>query len=141
MAHPRDKCPAKDAVCHRCNKKGHVRSQCRSKQVATTEPSATSLQPTATEDIGHLGTVTADIYNCVVHCHFSQWMRAAFQDRHRGSSICNLQKRLHSDWWSKTLLGNKKTSWPIRATISNTRRVHRDTPVQGDQSQAEGLRH
>ena len=58
-SHPRDKCPAKDAVCHRCNKKGHFGSQCLSKQVATIEPPATSSQPTATEDIEYLSTVTA----------------------------------------------------------------------------------
>jgi len=31
--HPRDKCPARDATCHRCNRKGHYSSQCLSKTV------------------------------------------------------------------------------------------------------------
>ena len=29
--HTRDKCPAKDAVCRRCSKKGHFQKVCRSK--------------------------------------------------------------------------------------------------------------
>lgn len=32
--HPREKCPAKDATCHRCQKKVHYSSQCFAKQVA-----------------------------------------------------------------------------------------------------------
>ena len=30
-AHSRDRCPAKDAACHKCKKKGHFSSQCHSK--------------------------------------------------------------------------------------------------------------
>ena len=33
--HGRDKCPAKDATCHKCQKKGHFSSQCFSKRTAT----------------------------------------------------------------------------------------------------------
>lgn len=33
--HNRDKCPAKDATCYKCQKKGHFSSQCFSKQSAT----------------------------------------------------------------------------------------------------------
>ena len=38
--HNRDRCPARDAVCHRCKNKGHYKSQCRTKvlRVITTEP-------------------------------------------------------------------------------------------------------
>ena len=32
--HPREKCPAKDAKCYRCQRNGHFASQCRSKTVA-----------------------------------------------------------------------------------------------------------
>ena len=37
-SHPREKCPAKDAVCHRCHKKGHYGSQCLTKLVSEIEP-------------------------------------------------------------------------------------------------------
>ena len=33
-AHPREKCPAKDAECNRCKKRGHYGAVCRSKTVA-----------------------------------------------------------------------------------------------------------
>ena len=33
--HSRDKCPAKDATCHKCQKRGHFSSQCFSKKAAT----------------------------------------------------------------------------------------------------------
>ena len=32
--HPKEKCPAKDAVCHRCEKKGHYSKQCYTKLVS-----------------------------------------------------------------------------------------------------------
>ena len=39
-AHPRQSCPAKDAICFRCNRRGHYSSQCLSNTVAmiSTEP-------------------------------------------------------------------------------------------------------
>ena len=33
-SHPRDKCPAKDAACHKCGKKGHYNSQCFSQKIS-----------------------------------------------------------------------------------------------------------
>ena len=30
-SHPRERCPAKDVICHRCQRKGHFSSQCLSK--------------------------------------------------------------------------------------------------------------
>ena len=32
-AHPKEKCPAKDAICYKCRKKGHYGAQCLSKNV------------------------------------------------------------------------------------------------------------
>ena len=32
--HSRDKCPAREATCHRCHKKGHYSSQCHTKMEA-----------------------------------------------------------------------------------------------------------
>ena len=33
-SHPRQYCPARDSICHRCNRKGHYAPQCLSKTVA-----------------------------------------------------------------------------------------------------------
>ena len=32
-SHPRSQCPARDAICHKCSKKGQYSSQCRSKRL------------------------------------------------------------------------------------------------------------
>ena len=37
--HSRHSCPARDATCHRCQRKGHYSSQCRSRTVAEVESS------------------------------------------------------------------------------------------------------
>ena len=43
-SHPRDKCPARDAICHRCKRKGHYGIVCRSKTIANTiEATADSI--------------------------------------------------------------------------------------------------
>ena len=36
-AHSRDRCPAKDAACHKCKKKGHFSSQCNSQNTKVDE--------------------------------------------------------------------------------------------------------
>ena len=36
-SHARNSCPAKDAVCHKCKKKGHFALVCKSKVVASVE--------------------------------------------------------------------------------------------------------
>ena len=46
-SYPRDTCPAKDAICHRRNKKGHDSSQCFSKQVSEVTPNSTQVLDTA----------------------------------------------------------------------------------------------
>ena len=33
-SHPYEKCPAKEAICHRCKKKGHYSSQCFTKSIS-----------------------------------------------------------------------------------------------------------
>ena len=52
-AHPREKCPAKDAECHRCKRKGHYGAMCFSKAVAgSVEAAADSM------DVAFLDTLT-----------------------------------------------------------------------------------
>ena len=48
------RCPAKDAICRKCNRKGHYNSQCFSKTVATVSSSELNL------DTAFLGTVRAN---------------------------------------------------------------------------------
>ena len=48
--HPRDKCPAREATCHNCQRKGHNSSQCHSK----------SVTPLTSESQGNLDTTFLD---------------------------------------------------------------------------------
>ena len=50
--HSRGACPAKEAICHKCKKKGHYSAQCFSKGVAEV-----SSQPTSNLDITYLNTI------------------------------------------------------------------------------------
>jgi len=49
-SHPKQSCPAKEVICHKCKKKGHYSSVCRSKAVAT-------LSEESQEDNGFLDTI------------------------------------------------------------------------------------
>ena len=42
--HARDKCPAKDATCHRCQRKGHYSAMCFAKTVSTVSESGSNLE-------------------------------------------------------------------------------------------------
>ena len=58
--HPRQSCPARDATCYRCNRRGHFSSQCLSNTVAMISTSAE--QPPTNhsnqyEDLKYLDTV------------------------------------------------------------------------------------
>ena len=56
---PGDKCPAKTAICHKCNRKGHyAASQCFSKTVSTATQDGEACQ-----DVAYLGPVKAENEN------------------------------------------------------------------------------
>ena len=64
--HTRQQCPAREAVCHKCAKKGHFQSVCRSnKQVATVQ---------AADDGSFLGTVTAQVQTSTGKVGTDPWM-------------------------------------------------------------------
>ena len=44
--HPRLKCPARDAICNKCQKKGHYAKVCRSSQAPTGATTAATYRPT-----------------------------------------------------------------------------------------------
>lgn len=50
--HSRQQCPAREATCHNCNKKGHFKSMCRSKN---------AVDDISDEDFIFLDTVSLDI--------------------------------------------------------------------------------
>ena len=54
--HHRDKCPAKEAMCHRCSKKGHYSTQCFSKNMAR---NMSQVESTNDMDAAYLDTVSA----------------------------------------------------------------------------------
>ena len=64
--HPRSRCPARDAVCSKCQKKGHFAKVCRSKKISKNKVSAAAWSPTlatvgAPESLSKsLGTVTVE---------------------------------------------------------------------------------
>ena len=51
--HPRDKCPARDAICHRCHKKGHYGTCCRTKLDELEEASGSEDMDTISVPIEH----------------------------------------------------------------------------------------
>ena len=53
--HTKEKCPAKDAICRRCSKKGHFRKLCRSKN--TSEPTINQIKE---EEDAFLGVVSSN---------------------------------------------------------------------------------
>ena len=61
--HPRAECPANDATCHRCSKRGHFSSQCRTKQKNVlqvrlgADSDDAAKQPTPTFDYGFLDAI------------------------------------------------------------------------------------
>jgi hypothetical protein len=60
--HPRVHCPARDAICHKCQKKGHYSSQCFSKTIAdvSSEQRQIQLLPNTEEDSDYYDTAYLD---------------------------------------------------------------------------------
>ena len=56
-AHPREKCPAINAECHRCKRKGHYGAMCRSKTIASSVHTCTTTIP-QDEDIAFLDNLS-----------------------------------------------------------------------------------
>ena len=64
--HPRSRCPARDAVCSKCERKGHFAKVCRGRKISKNKVSAAAWSPTlatvgAAESLSKsLGTVTIE---------------------------------------------------------------------------------
>ena len=65
--HPRQKCPARDAIFHRCSKKGHFKSVCRSKAVDDISDNNFS----STGELSLLDTVSSEV--SIVHGGSQPW--------------------------------------------------------------------
>ena len=71
--HARQQCPAREAVCHKCAKKGHFQSVCRS------EKTVAAVQADADDD-GFLGTVTAQVQTSLSKVGIDRWMVELLQN-------------------------------------------------------------
>ena len=74
--HARDKCPAKDAVCHRCKRKGHFMSCCLTK----------SVSELSQESSRHCfsGYTNRQICNILARADNAKWQAHSIQTRYRG---------------------------------------------------------
>jgi hypothetical protein len=57
--HPRSKCPARDAICHNCQKKGHFARVCRSALSTTTGSTATAISQPIFASVSAVNTPSA----------------------------------------------------------------------------------
>ena len=72
--HNRDKCPAKDVACHKCQKKGHFSSQCFSKKPAAQHSvDISSLNATHSSDETIIGASLSEPHIYVVSVNFVCW--------------------------------------------------------------------
>ena len=62
--HPRDQCPAKDAECYKCKKKGHFSSQCLTTTVKAVISSAEVTSPDEDLDLAFLSAVVSTDETC-----------------------------------------------------------------------------
>ena len=62
--HPRQQCSARDTTCHRCSKKGHFKSVCRSKAVDDISGNNSNVT-LSTGELSFLDTVSSEV--SVVH--------------------------------------------------------------------------
>ena len=60
-AHPREQCPARDATCHRCNKRGHFEAQCLTKLKPVSEVESEDELDTAF--LGEVGSAKASVWS------------------------------------------------------------------------------
>ena len=63
-SHPRDQCPAKDAECYKCKKKGHFSSQCLTTTVKAVISSAEVTSPDEDLDLAFLSAVVSTDETC-----------------------------------------------------------------------------
>ena len=92
--HPRQSCPAKDAVCHKCQRKGHYSAQCFSK-MAVKEVTQTEPSPDHLEGPGE-----------------NQWKPSAFQTGHRGRGYSDFGGDIEFHWQGRTAEFKQETVRP-----------------------------
>ena len=95
--HSRQVCPAKDAVCITCKKKGHYSSQCFCHE------SHSSRCNTLWYNTSYISQLLYwwKVQYVLEHHSYRQWTRPAFQIVHRSRSHCNIRSSPLSCWMWK----------------------------------------
>ena len=110
--HPRDKCPARDAICHRCNRKGHYSSQCLSKTVfaasqedmAFQQDSIISEEPVANHYLDAIGTSQESSWSVKLHVD-SQEVTFKIDT---GAEVTAISEKVYQDLQRPTLQKSSK---------------------------------
>ena len=102
--HSRLKCPAKEATCHSCKKKGHSKSQCRSNVSEVTEDCSADLDDTSFLDA--VSDERGSIY-LMKRVPVGEWTHCNFQNRHWSRGVCDHRRDSESPD-SKRRVGKEK---------------------------------
>ena len=98
--HSRQQCPARDAECHTCHKKGHYSAQCFHKSVADVADHY---------DRAYLNTIGADqatMWNCTIRV-----VTSAFQGGHRRRSDGDLRRTVDIPAFEPAQASHQETAW------------------------------
>ena len=104
VSHPRDKCPAKEAICHRCQTKGHYGALCYSKTAAAVESSDLTSMETA-----FLDNMTSDPQETAWYTQIQLSDKETLFKLDTGAEVTAISEKTHQD------LGKPKLHTPDKA--------------------------
>ena len=64
--HPRERCPAREAICHKCGSKGHYKSECRTKSVSEVANTDSAMDAAFLGNVGEKITTREAWYSSII---------------------------------------------------------------------------